>query len=100
MRRVARRPTPVELPKELPAADMSSEELAIRAQTYQQYRDALGRLRRRDREIVVACIEAQWTVREIGDRFAFPTREAARMAMVRAMRRLIVCIREQEKRRS
>src|SRR5262249_6904610 len=81
MRRVGRRPAPSELPEDLASADTSPDELAIQAEDYQRYLAALRLLRTRDREIVVARVEAQWSAREIADWFGFSTPDAARMAM-------------------
>jgi RNA polymerase sigma-70 factor (ECF subfamily) len=95
LRRVGRRPAPAELPEDLASTDTSPDELAIREQDYQRYRAALRQLRTRDREIVVARIEAQWSAREIAEWFGFHTPDAARMAMTRAMRRLIALLGEE-----
>jgi len=94
MRRVGRRGAPAELPEDLASMDASPDELAIRAQDYQRYLAALRLLRTRDREIVVARIEAQWSPHEIAEWFGFRTPDAARMAMTRAMRRLIALLAE------
>ena len=60
----------------------------MQSEAYQQYREALGGLGSRDRELVVARIEAQWSVAEIAKRFEMPTPDAARMAVGRAIKRL------------
>jgi RNA polymerase sigma-70 factor (ECF subfamily) len=88
IRRVGRRPAPDALPDDVPSADTSPLELAIQTEGYERYRTALGRLRSRDRELVVARVEAQWTVAELAERFGFHTTDSARMAMTRALRRL------------
>jgi RNA polymerase sigma-70 factor (ECF subfamily) len=94
IRRLGRR-QPTELPEDLRSNEASPEELEIEARDYQLYRTALGRLHPRDRELVVSRIEAQWTSREIADRFGFPSVDAARMSVTRAMRRLIAFVAEQ-----
>ncbi len=43
----------------------------------------------RDRQLVVARIEAQWSHDEIARHFGMPTADAARMAVSRALRRLL-----------
>ena len=43
----------------------------------------------RDRQLVVARIEAQWSYDEIARHFGMPTADAARMAVSRALRRLL-----------
>lgn len=88
IRRVTRRPTPVELIDE-PAADAPSPlEMAIQAESYARYRSALDQISARDRELVVARMEAQWSMARIADRFELPTADAARMAVNRALKRL------------
>ncbi|HEY6361792.1 MAG TPA: sigma factor-like helix-turn-helix DNA-binding protein, partial [Vicinamibacterales bacterium] len=61
---------------------------AIKAEAYERYREALGTLSSRDREMVVARVEAQWSVQDIAKRFGMRTSDAARMAVSRALRRL------------
>ena len=89
MRRVGRRPVPTELTEAMASADATPLELAIRNQAYQRYRAALERLRPKDRELIVARIEGQWTIKEINQYFGFATTAAARMAVTRALRRLM-----------
>lgn len=88
VRRVARRPPPVELPEDLTSDRTSPLEVAIQAETYERYRQALTELKSKDREMVVARIEVQWSIAEIAQRFGLRTVEAARMAVTRALRRL------------
>ena len=45
-------------------------------------------LKSRDREMVVARVEAQWSLAEIAQRFGMRTVDAARMAVSRALKRL------------
>ena len=88
IRRVTRRPTPVELIDE-PAADGPSPlEVTMQQESYARYRSALDRLAVRDRELVVARMEAQWSLARIAERFGMPTADAARMAVNRALKRL------------
>jgi RNA polymerase sigma-70 factor (ECF subfamily) len=89
VRRVARRPAPMELSEAIPSDEETPEETSIRKQAYDRYKAALTRLRSTDRELVVARIEAQWTIQEIMDYFGFPTIGATRMAVTRALRRLL-----------
>jgi RNA polymerase sigma-70 factor, ECF subfamily len=88
VRKVSRHPAAVELPPDLASDRTSPLEVAVQAEAYQHYRDALGDLNTRDRELVVARVEAQWTVGEIAKRFEMPTPDAARMAVGRALKRL------------
>ena len=94
IRRVGRRPAPLELTEDAAAADASQLELAIRGEAYDRYRAALARLRPKDRELVVARIEAQWTLDEVARRFGFGNTAAARMAVKRAVKRLVDHVRE------
>jgi RNA polymerase sigma-70 factor (ECF subfamily) len=88
IRRVGRRPEAVELPDDAPSDSTSPLEIAIREEAYQRYRDALQRLRTRDREMVVARIEVQWSIREIAQRFGMASVDAARVAVSRSLKRL------------
>jgi RNA polymerase sigma-70 factor (ECF subfamily) len=88
VRRVVRRPAAVELPEEHPADVTSPLEFAIKEESYERYRQALGSLKPRDREMVVARVEVQWSLAEIAQRFGMRTADAARMAVSRALRRL------------
>ncbi len=88
VRRVTRRPPPVELPVDLVSDATSPLEVTVQAEAYQRYRNALTELQPRDRELIVARIEAQWTASEIAQRFGMRTADAARMAVGRALRRL------------
>jgi RNA polymerase sigma factor (sigma-70 family) len=88
VRRVTRHPAAEELPPEHPADSTSPLEAAIQTESYERYRAALELLKHRDREMVVARVEAQWSLSEIAQRFGLRTVDAARMAVSRAIRRL------------
>jgi RNA polymerase sigma-70 factor (ECF subfamily) len=89
VRRIGRHPAPAELPQDL-AADMPSPlEEAVRSEAYERYRSVLVTLSPRDRQMVVARIEAQWSLGEIAQRFNMRTVDGARMAVTRALRRLM-----------
>ena len=88
VRKISRHPSSVELPADLMSDRTSPLEVAVQSEAYQHYRDALGGLSSLDRELVVARIEAQWSVGEIAKRFEMPTPDAARMAVGRALKRL------------
>ena len=83
VRRIGRQPPPVELPEDHPGDRTSPLELAIEAEDYERYRRALTTLTPRDRELIVARIEIQWTVAEIAQRFGMRTLDGARMAVTR-----------------
>ena len=88
IRRVSRRPLSVELVDEVPADTPSPLEETIQNESYERYRRALDRLSTRDRELVVARMEAQWSRARIAETFGLPTADAARMAVNRALKRL------------
>jgi RNA polymerase sigma-70 factor (ECF subfamily) len=88
VRRIGRNAPPVELPDDHPSDRTSPLESAIKAEAYDRYRLALQTLQPKDRELVVARVEVQWTVAEIADRFGIRTVDAARMAVSRAIKRL------------
>ncbi len=88
VRRMTRQPGRSELPEDLVSEAPSQLELAIQAEDYTRYRDALAQLRPKDRELIIARIEMQWTLGEIAERFDMASVEATRMAVMRAARRL------------
>jgi RNA polymerase sigma-70 factor (ECF subfamily) len=88
VRRVARRPASTELPDDIVSDDRTPEEIFVRKQAYGRYRAALARLRSKHRELVVARIEAQWSIHEVREYFGFRTSAAAGMAVKRALQRL------------
>ena len=88
VRRVNRNPPPTELPEDLPAESVSAEEILLGKEAYERYRDALKKLSARERELIVARVELQWNVRQIAQHFSFSTEDAARMAAIRALRKL------------
>jgi len=89
VRRIGRHPTPTELPEDLASEMPSPLEEAVRAEAYERYRAVLVQMSPRDREMVVARIEAQWNLGEIAQRFNMRTVDGARMAVTRALRRLM-----------
>lgn len=88
VRRITRQPPPEELPEDQASDRTSPLEAAIQAETYERYREALTRLSPKDRELIVARIEVQWSLAEIAHRFQIRTVDAARMAVTRAIQRL------------
>jgi RNA polymerase sigma-70 factor (ECF subfamily) len=88
MRRIGRQPPPVELPEDLVGDRTSPLEMAIRSEAYDRYRGALATLTPRERELIVARVEIQWSLPEIAQRFGMRTVDAARMAVSRAVKRL------------
>ena len=88
VRRIVRNPPPLELPEDHPSDRTSPLEFAIQAEAYEHYRKALSTLTPKDRELIVARIEVQWSLPEIAHRFGMRTVDAARMAVNRAVKRL------------
>ena len=88
VRKIGRHAPPTELPEDHPSDRTSPLEAAIQSEAYERYRQALTRLEPKDRELIVARVEVQWTVAEIAQRFGMRTVDATRMAVSRAVRRL------------
>ena len=88
VRRIGRQPAAVALPEEHPSDVTSPLEVAIQTESYDRYREALTNLKPRDREMVVARVEMQWSLAEITQRLQMPSVDAARMAVTRALKRL------------
>ena len=87
-RRTVRRPQSVELGDDLPSALPNPLALAIQAEERSRYDAALWRLRAKDQRLIVARAKREWSLSTIARRFRFPSVAAARMALVRAERRL------------
>jgi RNA polymerase sigma-70 factor (ECF subfamily) len=98
MRRARRRPRIDELAPEHPHPGPSPLELAIGQQTIERYERALASLRTQEREAIVARVELGCTYAEIATMLAKPSANAARMAVERAMVRLIEQMRNQRER--
>jgi RNA polymerase sigma factor (sigma-70 family) len=88
VRKIGRQQPPSELPEDLLSDITSPLEAAVRTEAYERYRQALTELSPRDREMIVARIEVQWSLAEIAQRFGIRTTDAARMAVTRALRKL------------
>ena len=100
VRKIGRQPAPEELSEDL-ASDLTSPlEAAVQSEAYERYRDALTTLSPRDREMIVARIEAQWSLAEIAQRFGIRTPDAARMAISRALKKLTDRLRNNKARES
>jgi RNA polymerase sigma-70 factor (ECF subfamily) len=88
VRRITRQPPPSELSEEVVGEAPTQLELAIQSEDYDRYRAALMQLRQRDRELILARLEAGWSAAEIALYFDLTSVEAARMAVLRATRHL------------
>ena len=89
VRRIGRHPVSCELPNDMPSEQPSPEEQAVQTEAVSKYHEALGLISSRDRQLVVLRIEAQWTYEEIANHSTMPSPDAARMAVSRALRRLL-----------
>jgi RNA polymerase sigma factor (sigma-70 family) len=88
VRKIGRQAPPTELPEDLLSDATSPLEAAVQTEAYERYRQALTQLTPREREMIVARIEVQWTVAQIAERFGLRTPDAARMAVSRALKKL------------
>ena len=89
VRRVRRRPAAVDLDERLPDTSPSPLERAIGHEGLERYEAALRRLHPDDRDVIIARFELQQSYDEIAAALAKPTAAAARMAVTRALARLI-----------
>jgi RNA polymerase sigma-70 factor (ECF subfamily) len=89
LRKAQRRPETVDLDPELPDPTVSPLEAAIGAEALGRYEDALDRLRDEERELIVARVELGLTYSDIAARCGKLSPDAARMAVGRALLRLV-----------
>jgi RNA polymerase sigma-70 factor (ECF subfamily) len=90
IRKVRTRPPVSELPDDHPDNAPSPLERAIGREGLDRYESALERLKPADREAIVARLELQQSYEEVAIALGKPNAAAARMAVVRAVKRLIV----------
>lgn len=88
-RRFIRRPTPAALSESLPADVASPLDIAIGRQGVERYEAALQRLRPADREAIIGRLELQHDYRELAVILGKPNANAARVAVTRALARLM-----------
>ena len=88
LRRAKRRPVRGELDSQVQGEGRSPLEEAIGEEALERYERALAKLRREDREAIVARIELGYTNDEIAELLGKPTANAARMTVERAIMRL------------
>jgi RNA polymerase sigma-70 factor (ECF subfamily) len=88
-RRFVRRPTPTALSDSLPADAASPLDIAIGRQGVERYEAALQRLRPSDREAIIGRLELQHDYRELAIVLGKPNANAARVAVTRALARLM-----------
>ena len=89
VRAAGRRPEAVALDSEQPDDGLSPLERAIGTEAVERYEAALARLRDEERELIVARIEMGLTYAELAQATGKPSMDAARMAVSRALVRLV-----------
>jgi RNA polymerase sigma-70 factor, ECF subfamily len=89
LRHAAHRPTRVQLDEASPDPGLSPLEASIGSEAMERYEAALERLRDEERELIVARLEMQLTYAEVAAATGKPSSNAARMAVTRAVARLI-----------
>jgi len=89
VRKVGTHPNGEELPEEMPDLTPSPLEQAIGKQGFERYENALKTLKPADRDAIVARIELQQSYEEVALALGKPNANAARMAVTRALARLI-----------
>ena len=89
VRKVGTHPNGEELPEEMPDLTPSPLEQAIGKQVFERYENALKTLKPPDRDAIVARIELQQSYEEVAIALGKPNANAARMAVTRALARLI-----------
>jgi RNA polymerase sigma-70 factor (ECF subfamily) len=88
-RKVARRPEQRELVDEHESGGQSALERVIGREGLERYERALARLREQEREAIIARLEWQQSYEEVAQVLGKPTANAARVAVTRAVARLI-----------
>jgi RNA polymerase sigma factor (sigma-70 family) len=88
VRWAARRPGPQDVPETLPDRAPSPLENAIGAEALDRYERALARLSEEDRQLLHLRIELDFDYQEIAEMTERASRDAARMAIHRALARL------------
>ena len=89
IRRVRRRPVPVELLDRHVDAGASPLEAYLGRENLDRYEAALQRLRPADRELIIARVEMQCTYDEVALQTGKRSANAARVAIIRAVYRLV-----------
>lgn len=67
-------------------------ERVVDSERIRRYRTALLRLKPRDRQLIVLRVERQLRYQEIGTQLRMPSANAARVALIRAMARLVTTL--------
>jgi len=88
MRKAQRSARPVTIDTNEPDRRPSPLHVTIEHETYERYLRALNELRKEDRQAIIARVELGQSWAEVADALAKPSRDAARVAVTRALRRL------------
>jgi RNA polymerase sigma-70 factor (ECF subfamily) len=88
LRRLQRTARPVSLDSQEPDPRPSPLLVTIGHETYERYLRALGRLRKEDRQAIIARLELGQSWAEVAEVLGKPSADAARVAVSRALRRL------------
>lgn len=88
-RRFSRRPAAAELTESQPSDSASPLDIAIGRQGVARYEAALQRLRPIDREAIIGRLELQYDYQELATVLGKPNANAARVAVTRALARLM-----------
>ena len=88
-RKLSRRPAPAELDDAQPSPGASPLDIAVGREGVERYEAALARLRPADREAIVARLELQYDYAELAELLNKPNANAARVAVTRAIARLL-----------
>ncbi|HET9387640.1 MAG TPA: sigma-70 family RNA polymerase sigma factor [Gemmatimonadales bacterium] len=89
IREERRRPRQTEFPEGLASEEMSPLELAIGLENLEHYEVALERLNPAERQAIICRLELQYSYQELAVVLNKPSPAAARMAVTRAMKRLV-----------
>jgi RNA polymerase sigma-70 factor (ECF subfamily) len=89
VRRLGRQPEHIELDEQLGDAGSSPFDAILGREQRERYERALAQLKPDDREAIVARLELGCEYEEVAESLAKPSVAAARMAVVRAVDRLI-----------
>lgn len=89
LRRHGRKGTAVELDDRLQSPDASPLQQAIGHEGIERYEAALAKLRPEEREAIVGRLELRYSYAELAENLGKPSPDAARVAVTRAMQRLL-----------
>lgn len=95
IRRAKREPERAPLESDYADAGLSPLEYTIGREQAERYERGLARLSPADREAVVARIEMRCSYEEIADSLGKPSKNAARMSVIRAIERLVEEMRDE-----